>query len=150
MSLLLFFSVTQPPAPLNLSCHKFVNKTTGNIAFNLTWEIKSENVSLEEATLEAIGSYSALLLQQDDPQTLGTPLLSNALSAGCNENFFRSRAGAGYLVRVAYCNRNGSGDYQVFGLRPFNNPNVQYRIRVSMGSWQGGPENKFVNCLTVG
>ena len=125
------FTATPPPAPLNLSCHKLVNKTTGNIALIVTWEIKSENNSLEQATLEAIESYNVLLLQPDDPQTLGRPLLNQALITGCNENFFGSRTEVGYFVAVAYCDRNGSGDYQVHGLRPFNNPNVQYRIRVS-------------------
>jgi len=127
----LCFSASQAPAPLKLSCHKSINKTTGNIAINITWEIKSENSSLEQATLEAIENYNVLFLQQDDPQTLGRPLLNQSLITGCNENFFGSRTEVGYFVAVAYCDRNGSGDYQVHGLRPFNDPNVQYGIRVS-------------------
>jgi len=125
------FSATPSPAPLNLSCHKLVNKTTGNIALIVTWEIKSENISLEEATLEAIRNYSVLLRQQDDPQTLGRPIFSQALIAGCNENIFRSRTEVDYFIGVAYCDRKGSGDIQVHGLRAFNNPNVHYLIRVS-------------------
>jgi len=70
-------------------------------------------------------------VKQDDPQTLGRPIFSQALITGCNENFLESRTEVGYFIAVAYCDRNGSGDYQVHELRPFNNSNVQYRIRVS-------------------
>ena len=33
---------------------------------------------------------------------------------------------------VAYCIRNNSGDLQIIGLRPVNNPNIRYHFRVSV------------------
>ena len=128
------FLVTEPPAPLSLSCRKFVNETTGNIAFVTTWEIKSENLLLQERTLEAIDHYDVDLFEGES-FTGGLPLLpSQSITSAvrCNENLFSSRTRERYNVGVAYCIRNNFGDLQVIGLRPVNNPNIQYHSRVSV------------------
>ena len=126
-------TVTQPSAPLNLSCHKLLNETTGNIAFVAIWEIKSENLSLQERTLEAIDHYDVTIFV-GERLTAGLPLLSESITHGvrCNEKMFSSRTRDGYTVGVAYCIKNNVGDLQVIGLRPDNNPNIQYRLRVSV------------------
>ena len=111
--------MTQPPALLNISCHKFVNETTGNIALVATWEIKSENISLQEHTLEAINHYDANLLEGES-FTEGRQLLpsqSITLAVRCNESLISSAAKDEYIVGVAYCIRNNSGELQVIGLR---------------------------------
>ena len=127
------FLVTQPPAPLSLSCHKFVNETTGNIAFVAIWEIKSENLSLQERTLEAIDHYDVTIFV-GERLTGGRPLLSESITHGvrCNENLYSSRTSEGYTVGVAYCIINSFGDLQVIGLRPVNDPNIKYHLRVSV------------------
>ena len=131
------FSATQPPAPLNISCHKFVNETTGNIAFVTTWEIKSENLSLQERTFEAIDHYD-VNLSEGESLTGGRPLLPSqsitpvVSGVRCNENLFSSETREGYTVGVAYCIRNNFGDLQVIGLHPINNPNIKYHLRVSV------------------
>ena len=131
------FLVTQPPAPLNISCHKFVNETTGNIAFVATWEIKSENLLLQEHTLEAIDHYDVNLFEGES-LTGGRPLLPSqsitpvVSGVRCNENLFSSETREGYTVGVAYCIRNNFGDLQVIGLRPINNSNIKYHLRVSV------------------
>ena len=128
------FLVTQPPALLNISCHKFVNETTGNIALVATWEIKSENISLQERTLEAIDHYDVNLLEGES-LTEGRQLLptqSINLAVRCNESLFSSATKDGYYFEVAYCIRNNSGELQVIGLRPVNNPKIRYHFRVSV------------------
>ena len=127
------FLVTEPPAPLSISCHKFVNETTGNIAFVTTWEIKSENLSLQERTLEAIDHYDMTIFEGESLRG-GRPLLSESITraARCNENLFSSITRDGYNVGFAYCIRNNFGDLQLIGLRPVNNPNIQYHLRVSV------------------
>ena len=130
----LTFLVTQPPALMNISCQKFVNETTGNIAFVAIWEIKSENISLQEHTLEAINHYNVNLFE-GKRLTEGRPLLpsqSITLAVRCNESLFSSRINDEYYVGIAYCIRNNSGDLQIIGLRPVNNPNIQYHFRVSV------------------
>ena len=125
------FLVTQPPAPLNISCHKFVNETTGNIAFVATWEIKSENLLLQEHTLEAIDHYDVNLFEGES-LTGGRPLLPSqhiTHAVRCNENTFSSKTRR-YNVGATYC--NNFGDLRVIGLRPVNNPNIQYYLRVSV------------------
>ena len=120
--------------PLSLSCHKFVNETTGNITFVTIWEIKSENLSLQERTFEAIDHYDVNLFEGES-LTGGRPLLpSQSITCGvsCNENLFSSGTREGYTVGVAYCIRNNVGDLQVIGLRPINNPNIKYHLRVSV------------------
>ena len=150
------FLVTQPPALLNISCHKFVNETTGNIALVATWEIKSENISLQEHTLEAIDHYDVNLLEGES-LTEGRPLLpsqSITLAVRCNESLFSSAAKDGYYVEVAYCIRNNSGELQVIGLRPVNNPKIRYHFRVSVflvlqtvSSYSLDDDNIFFSCL---
>ena len=131
------FLVTQPPAPLSLSCYKFVNETTGNIAFVTTWEIKSENLSLQEHTLKAIDHYD-VNLSEGESLTGGRPLLPSqsitpvVSGVRCNESLFSSETREGYTVGVAYCIRNNFGDLQVIGLHPINNPNIKYHLRVSV------------------
>ena len=121
------FLVTQPPAPLSLSCHKFVNETTGNIAFVVTWEIKSENL---ERTLEAIDHYDVIITKGTN-FTEGHPLISQSIvrTISCIDNLFSSRTREGYNVRFAYKN---SGDLQVIGLLPVNDPNIGYHFKVSV------------------
>ena len=147
------FLVTQPPAPLNISCHKFVNETTGNIAFVTTWEIKSENRSLQERTLEAIDHYDITIFEGESLRG-GLPLLpsqSIARTVRCDENMFSSITREGYNVGVAYCIRNNFGDLQVIGLRPVNNPNIQYHLRVSvflvLQKRSSRPISLFCSCL---
>ena len=126
--------MTQPPALLNISCHKFVNETTGNIALVATWEIKSENISLQEHTLEAIDHYDVNLLEGES-FTEGRSLLpsqSISLAVRCNEHLFSTATKVGYYLGVAYCIRNNSGELQVIGLRPVNDPKIQYHFRVSV------------------
>ena len=126
--------MTQPPALLNISCHKFVNETTGNIALVVTWEIKSENISLQEHTLEAIDHYDVNLFEGKS-LTEGRPLLptrSITLAVRCNESLFNSAKYEYSVIGVAYCIRNNSGDLQIIGLRPVNSPNIQYHFRVSV------------------
>ena len=123
--------VTQPPAPLNISCQKFVNETTGNIALVVTWEIKSENISLQERTMEAIDHYDVNLFE-GGRLTEGRELQSITLAVRCNERLFASETKNGYYVGVAYCIRTNSGDVQVIGLSPVNNPKIQYHFRVSV------------------
>ena len=122
--------MTQPPAPLSLSCHKFVIETTGNITFVATWEIKS---SLQERTLEAIDHYDVTIFV-GERLTGGRPLLSESITHGvrCNENLYSSRTSEGYTVGVAYCIINSFGDLQVIGLHPVNDPNIKYHLRVSV------------------
>ena len=119
---------------MNIRCHKFVNETTGNIALVVTWEIKSENISLQEHTLEAIDHYDVNLFRGKS-LTEGDPLLppqSITLAVRCNESLFNPTKDEYYVIGVAYCIRNNSGDLQIIGLRPVNSPNIQYHFRVSV------------------
>ena len=119
---------------MNISCHKFVNETTGNIALVASWEIKSENISLQEYTLEAIDHYDVNLLEGES-FTEGRSLLpsqSISLAVRCNEHLFSTATKVGYYLGVAYCIRNNSGELQVIGLRPVNDPKIQYHFRVSV------------------